>query len=42
MNKVITYAAETINYAIRKVESKRRNTHLCLMLKETKDDTNDE
>ncbi|MFI2856820.1 AAA family ATPase [Paenibacillus sp. JSM ZJ436] len=30
---VLLTQAETINYAIRKVESKRRNTHLCDMLK---------
>lgn len=28
--------AETLNFAIRKVESKRRNTHLCQLLKESK------
>lgn len=38
---LITQAA-TINYAIRKVESRRRNTHLCWMLKEQKEATEDE
>lgn len=42
-NKAILISqAETINFAIRKVESKRRNTHLCWMLKEFKVDVGDE
>lgn len=31
---ILLSQAETINYAIRKVESKRRNTHLCELLKQ--------
>lgn len=32
---ILITQAETINFAIRKVESKRRNTHLCELLKQT-------
>lgn len=38
---ILITQAETINFAIRKVESKRRNTHLCELLKQQGESANE-